>query len=235
MRWALLSLVFLGLFLVGGPTTVIAYGEETCDYSPSCTEYTPLGTLGCATCQAHKYTTACTGGCDYSSYSSACYSRGTCSYPSSQTVQSSCPTGQVINQVCSSSTCTWTNSGSCYCSNPVCSIGQTQCYSSSQVKTCDTVGNCPGWVTTTCPSGVCSGNACVACSNDCSAGDTSCSGNSVVTCGQCDADTCLDWCNPVSCGSSATCVSGACKPNCAAQGSQYFCGSSATLATLFNQ
>ncbi len=104
-------------------TSVLAdYGTPTCDYSPQCTQY---NYNSCPSCKRALYYTACDGGCDYSQWYS-CQSYGTCTLGATRTTSSGCPTGQVINQVCSSSSCTWVNSGSCaYCGDKVCNNGET--------------------------------------------------------------------------------------------------------------
>lgn len=47
---------------------------------------------------------------------------------------------------------------------------------------------------------------CETCQDNCSEGETRCNGDYNETCGECDDDSCLDWCDPVSCNDcSCTC------------------------------
>ena len=68
-----------------------------------------------------------------------------------------------------------------------------------------------------CDSGqVCRAGACVAfCLDECSSsGATECAGNGVRTCGETDADGCLEWSAPVACTAPATCSVGVCAATC---------------------
>jgi len=46
------------------------------------------------------------------------------------------------------------------------------------------------------------------CTNDCSSGSLQCSGNGYQTCGNYDADSCLEWGSVTSCPSGQTCSNG---------------------------
>jgi hypothetical protein len=50
------------------------------------------------------------------------------------------------------------------------------------------------------------------CTDECSAGATRCAGPEVETCGQADADACLEWSAPAECPSGQTCAADACAP-----------------------
>ncbi len=106
------------------------------------------------------------------------------------------------------------------CSDECGPVGTTRC-TAFGVETCgqwdaDTcrewsdVVACPGGQT--CSAGVCSGT----CVDECStSGATLCSGNGVITCGQLDGDSCLDWSTPVACPEGETCSGGGCSSACA--------------------
>jgi len=67
-----------------------------------------------------------------------------------------------------------------------------------------------------CPEGhTCSNGACAPdCGDECAAGDRRCSGNGVASCGQYDADACLDWSQAVACQPWELCVEGTCLLHC---------------------
>jgi hypothetical protein len=50
----------------------------------------------------------------------------------------------------------------------------------------------------------------VTCVDDCSSGSKQCSGNGYQTCGNYDADSCLDWSNVTLCSAGTSCSNGAC-------------------------
>ncbi len=107
------------------------------------------------------------------------------------------------------------------CTNTCPTAGVTQC-SGTQVQTC---GNfdadaCLEWgAAANCPTAgeICSGTACVpGCTNDCpSTGATQCSGQQVQSCGNFDADSCLEWGTAAACPvSGEICSNGACSVPC---------------------
>jgi hypothetical protein len=51
---------------------------------------------------------------------------------------------------------------------------------------------------------------CSVCSDDCSSGQTQCSGTQVQTCGNYDADSCLEWSTAIDCPSGQTCSGTSC-------------------------
>jgi len=117
-------------------------------------------------------------------------------------------------------------SGTESCSNGRCAeacvsecpaLGATRC-DGAGVSTCgDTDADpCREWGTVVpCGEGLtCSNGACAAtCSDECAtSGQAICSGaGSVVTCGNFDADSCLELGSPVSCGAAEVCLAGACE------------------------
>ena len=52
------------------------------------------------------------------------------------------------------------------------------------------------------------------CDHDCAPGEAYCLGDAIVTCGQSDADPCLDWGTPAVCPTGETCSLGACSASC---------------------
>jgi len=102
----------------------------------------------------------------------------------------------------------------------LCTMGQTRC-SGGQLQTCgnfdadpclewSTPTDCPGGGT--CANGICS----AACTDECTAGQTRCDGTLVQTCGDYDADPCLEWGTSMSCGSGSQCANGSCTQQCPA-------------------
>ncbi|MCK5802931.1 MAG: hypothetical protein KAI66_08875, partial [Lentisphaeria bacterium] len=69
----------------------------------------------------------------------------------------------------------------------------------------------------TCSNGVCSDPS--QCQNDCSPGDRECDGNSYRTCGNFDADSCLDWSTYTNCDPGDVCnqATGFCEAECSNQ------------------
>lgn len=92
-----------------------------------------------------------------------------------------------------------------------CTVGAKQCSSLGGVAECKTLGSgCTDWTgPTACASGeICSGGACVsrsACSNQCTAGATRCSGPGLVQTCVSLASGCTDWTFPAACGGGLTC------------------------------
>ncbi len=111
------------------------------------------------------------------------------------------------------------------CSNGACTLrctdecdsnGATECQGEG-VRTCGDfdADSCKEWGTTVpCPTGqTCSRGVCsAACQDECEAeGITRCEGNAVVTCGNTDSDTCLEWGTPLYCELGQACQSGSCQ------------------------
>jgi hypothetical protein len=106
------------------------------------------------------------------------------------------------------------------CQSP-CELGATACQDGGLVTCGDADGDgCPEWgAPLSCPAGqVCQAGACLpegACADECAAGATECVGpKSFRTCGQFDADSCLEWGAAVACAAGADCVNGSCPAAC---------------------
>ncbi len=125
----------------------------------------------------------------------------------------------------------WGNSTDCsdqFCVNGRCESSCTDECSSSQARRCDGDGyqtcddfdgdGCLEWGTTvSCNSGEsCSNGFCAqTCTDECTtAGATQCDGDGVVTCGNHDSDSCLEWGSPVPCASGQVCSNGHCAQSC---------------------
>jgi hypothetical protein len=96
-----------------------------------------------------------------------------------------------------------------------CQPGTVACAENGTITCEQTDDGCAAWsAVTPCPTDApfCSNGACAAtCSDECMTGQTACDGASAVrTCGQFDADSCLDWSPATACGSNQTCAAGAC-------------------------
>lgn len=104
------------------------------------------------------------------------------------------------------------------CRDQACTVvGATRC-DGDAVATCrdDNEDGCLEWVTgASCDSGVCASGRCAsACEDECTTLDArDCEANAVVTCGQHDSDSCLEWGAPADCG-GAICSLGACAAEC---------------------
>jgi hypothetical protein len=119
-----------------------------------------------------------------------------------------CPTGTPL---CSAGICAVT------CSNE-CTMGTVQCDGNGATKACGQADadSCLDWqapiacpATQTCSAGACSRN----CTDECTAGATRCNGTAgIQTCGQADADGCLEWKPATDCPAQQTCSTGACRP-----------------------
>ncbi|MEM4244713.1 MAG: hypothetical protein QXR60_00715 [Candidatus Nanoarchaeia archaeon] len=99
------------------------------------------------------------------------------------------------------------------------------CASSTSVREYYCVG--PETIASTdksCSPGTCSNGVCV-CSNECSSGQKRCYSGGVQTCGQYDADSCLDWGGYTACGSCQSCSSGSCYNTCQATSTSCGCTS----------
>jgi len=124
----------------------------------------------------------------------------------------------------------WSNAVPCdigeTCSNGACAAtcvdecpsGATAC-DGAGVKKCGQfdVDSCMDWsapigcpVPTTCALGSCVNG----CTDECPGNDASCEGSAVRTCGQFDADVCLDLGSAVPCEAGLSCSSGVCKSEC---------------------
>jgi uncharacterized protein DUF1554 len=91
-----------------------------------------------------------------------------------------------------------------------CSAGVDGCLAWSQVTPCPTAAP-------ECTNGTCG----TTCTDECSTGETRCdSPDTMQTCGQFDADPCLDWGPSTACGGGQTCAGSACAtaPACAHDG-----------------
>ena len=108
-----------------------------------------------------------------------------------------CRTGSCVGTLCED------------CDNDCDRSGDTRCATGSRQQFCGSydADSCPEWGgDTECRSGLCSGSACVVCSDECVDGRTRClDGTRVQRCGDYDDDTCLEW------GGTASCRSGICE------------------------
>jgi hypothetical protein len=95
------------------------------------------------------------------------------------------------------------------CSTP-CTVGAVRCDGDAGVATCLAVEGCGVWSQpVACPTATpfCSAGTCAAtCTDECTMGTVQCDGTGATkTCGQADADACLDWQAPVTCPAAQTC------------------------------
>jgi hypothetical protein len=109
-----------------------------------------------------------------------------------------------------------------------CATGETICEGPGAVRTCgESDGDpCLDWSTpVACVNGeVCSNGACGEdCQDECAAGDTHCSGDGVVSCGDRNDDGCMEWGPPVACGDDQTCSEGECQTSCTDECSTDMC------------
>ncbi len=113
------------------------------------------------------------------------------------------------------------------CSNGFCQTTCTNGCTAQGAKTCDGnavvvcevgPGGCLAWGTPVgCGEGLsCSnGNCTASCSDECTTvGAKKCEGDAVRTCGDSDADPCLEWGTPVACGDGLVCSNGNCALDC---------------------
>lgn len=72
----------------------------------------------------------------------------------------------------------------------------------------------------------CLGGACVVqgCTNECASGARQCFGNGYQTCGNYDADSCLEWSSVTSCSAGQTCSGGNCISSCTPSCTGKVCG-----------
>ena len=102
-----------------------------------------------------------------------------------------------------------------------CSVkGARKCDGADAYTTCadPDFDGCLDWgATTECPEGeVCSSGFCASdCSDECSViGATHCNGDAVESCGDSDADPCLEWRTADPCGQGEACADGYCTTEC---------------------
>lgn len=107
------------------------------------------------------------------------------------------------------------------CADECAPSGTVQCASATGLKTCgnsDTTDICLEWgAEVACPANhACNAGVCeLVCIDDCTAEAKECSGAAAFkTCGQHDADPCLDWSTPTNCGLDQTCSNGLCNLTC---------------------
>ncbi len=205
VRWAVF---FLFLFLIVlAPNKVLATcnGNGVCDVGES--------SATCYDCGTFCSNTVCDPGlnenCGNCPSNCPCGSGYTCS---SGTCVASC-----------TNTCTTENAYSCSSNNLYkCVRGTNGCLSNVLQQSCGSL---------TCDA---VNHQCVSsCSDDCVSSTKTCSGSSVMTCGECDSDSCEDWCYTSTCPTGTTCTgTGNCVENCVTSAhSSYFCGSCTALCT----
>ncbi len=98
---------------------------------------------------------------------------------------------------------------------PWCEQDDTRCESDAVIRCTTSPSGCREWgagVPCATPTPYCSNGACSdMCVDECTAGDRRCDGEQATrSCGQGDADTCLDWLASTACGPNDHCVDGAC-------------------------
>ena len=123
------------------------------------------------------------------------------------------PTACTAGWVCSNGACAATCSSECTVN------GATKCEGDGVLTCADRNGDdCFEWgAAVPCGPGLrCSGGVCAAtCTIECSfEGDTRCDGNAVVTCGDANADGCMEWGTPVPCPTGWACSDGQCLEQC---------------------
>ncbi|MDP3043533.1 MAG: putative Ig domain-containing protein, partial [bacterium] len=154
---------------------------ESCDTSQ-------LNSQTCLTLGFDAGTLACSSSCVFDTTNccnTACAGRE-CG-PDPTACFASCPPGCGPNTTCSVA-------GQCQCNlNYADCDGSATDADGCEVNLLADNNNC-GVCGTVCPPGyVCLSGAC-GCVNDCSLGENKCIVNNSYTCGNCDADTCLEWC-----------------------------------------
>lgn len=201
-----------------GATRCGSGGVEVCGLhnDDSCTEWgaaTPCPDR--QTCTAGKCGITCTDGCSVAG-ATRCSAGGvqTCGDLDGDTcLEWSSAVPCEAPSTCAAGVCTTA------CTNECTTPGTHRC-AGTQLETCgqydadaclDWGGGvaCPSGET--CSAGVCSGK----CVDECTAAGVSlCSGNGTITCGQLDADPCLEWSTPTPCKDGQTCSGGACGLGC---------------------
>jgi N-acetylneuraminic acid mutarotase len=113
-----------------------------------------------------------------------------------------------------------------------CAPGDVRCDGPNGLRICGqaaTPGSCKVWLPATpCPSGTtCSNGACRSqCQSECSLGQTSCTGNGLVRCGDLNQDGCLEWGPVEACPNGTTCSAGQCSSQCTDECSTNQCAGS---------
>lgn len=132
------------------------------------------------------------------------------------------PCGQVGEACCARDTCASGNAcdgGECVvgCREECRANGASECAGGGAVQVCGEHDGdpCLEWRVDDCPDGeVCAAGACgpPACDDECAPDALRCApdGEAVERCGQCDADGCRDWCEPVACEAHFRCEDAAC-------------------------
>jgi N-acetylneuraminic acid mutarotase len=118
-----------------------------------------------------------------------------------------------------------------------CNAGEVACSNDGTI-TCELGSDgCLSWSpSTSCPENApaCSNGTCAAtCTDECTAGQTACdTAVSVKTCGQFDADACLDWSLPTACPGGSTCSNGICGTpiSCSQDGASCDDGNACTIS-----
>ncbi|MGC4123073.1 MAG: MYXO-CTERM sorting domain-containing protein [Myxococcales bacterium] len=98
------------------------------------------------------------------------------------------------------------------CCKDVCTNGASQCTAAGQVQRCqlDAQGECTNWSLASCPpKSTCNNGSCVVCTDECTAGAKSCSGDKALTCTK-GADGCTRWTESDDCTWGEQCTNGAC-------------------------
>jgi len=119
-------------------------------------------------------------------------------------------------EACSNGSCATT------CTSECSTLGARKCDGNSIQECADPGGaGCYRWSSPVpCGDGlVCAAGQCeTTCSDECSAvAATDCDpGGRVITCGDFDADSCLEWSDGVSCGDTRVCAAGTCEVSCGA-------------------
>ena len=197
----------------GGAAQVQACGDTNGD---GCLEWgSPVACDAGLACAAGSCVSQCTDACDTvgaktcsgggvvtcgDSNGDGCLEWGTVAY---------CPTGQT----CSAGFCTST------CVNACTSVGAQKCVGDGVAVCGDGNGDgCLEWGTpTACATGQsCSAGHCAAqCSDECTVvGAKQCDPAGIVTCGNHDADACLEWGTPAPCDAPYVCALGNCALGC---------------------
>lgn len=143
---------------------------------------------------------------------------GSCTICTSADVCSLTGTQTCTKADCTTETksCTRVTQGTSCGTGKVCYSGACCTKAACQAGKCGIISdNCGGTIDCGCDSGyACSNGQCVAsCTNDVgctSTGAKQCSGNAYQTCGNYDADACLEWSSATSCSSGYYCFGGTC-------------------------
>ena len=193
----LVGLVFVISFIV------VVSGQTCIPGSSGCEECVGFGCGSCSDFCSPSGSTQCIPGGGYQECGD--WDSDTCLEWSEGLL---CP---IANQICSGGSCGPSCSDECSPSD------STQCVDSSNYQTCGDydADSCLEWSSSvSCNAGeVCSGGVCIEdCSDECSPSDsTQCVDSSnYQTCGNWDADSCLEWSSSVSCNAGEVCSGGSC-------------------------